>query len=89
MRKVFEMYDGQETEVELICDNCLMKNVIDRFGEDIKTEKISEIQFRAFVPVSASKTFYSWVFTFAGQMKIAGPETIKNEYMEMLKKAME
>ena len=89
VRKVFEMYDGQETEVELICDNCLMKNVIDRFGEDIKTEKISEIQFRAFVPVSASKTFYSWVFTFAGQMKIAGPETIKNEYMEMLKKAME
>ena len=33
-----EMYGGKEQQVELLCDNELMKSVIDRFGEAIKTK---------------------------------------------------
>ncbi len=87
--QVFEMYDGNEQEVELICDNILMRNVIDQFGEDIQTEKISDTQFKATVKVSTSPTFYAWVFRFAGMMRIAGPECVRNEYGYMLGKAIE
>ena len=84
-----QMYDGIEQEVELVCDNDLMKLVIDKFGVEIKTERISETQFKAIVDVSTSKTFYAWAFRFAGQMKIAGPENVKQEYLEMAKKVLE
>lgn len=83
-----EMYDGIEKEVELVCDNNLMKLVIDKFGVEIKTERISETQFKATVTVSTSKTFYAWVFRFVGQMRIIGPESVKQEYIHMAKKAL-
>ena len=83
------MYDGKEQQVELICDNELMKSVIDRFGEAIKTEIISDRKFKATVTVAASRTFYAWAFRFAGQMQIASPAQMKLEYMEMARKILE
>ncbi|WP_205839526.1 helix-turn-helix transcriptional regulator [Waltera intestinalis] len=80
---VIEMFDGEPQEVELLCDNELMKSVIDKFGENIKTERVSDEQFKAVVNVSTSKTFYAWCFRFAEQMKIVGPENVKNTYIEM------
>lgn len=85
-KTVIEMYDGEPQEVELLCDNELMKSVIDKFGEGIKTERVSDAQFKATVNVSTSKTFYAWCFRFAGQMKIVGPENVREEYCEMAKK---
>ncbi len=80
---VIEMFDGEPQEVELLCDNELMKSVIDKYGENIKTERVSDEQFKAVVNVSTSKTFYAWCFRFAEQMKIVGPENVKNTYIEM------
>ena len=88
-KKVIEMYDGEPQEVELLCDNELMKSVIDKFGENIKTERVSDEQFKAIVNVATSKTFYAWCFRFAGQMKIVGPENVREEYCEMAKKIIE
>ncbi|MBP7349130.1 MAG: WYL domain-containing protein [Butyrivibrio sp.] len=88
-RKIIEMFDGEEQDVELVCDNGLMKSVIDKFGENIHTERINDDQFKVVVTVAASKTFYAWCFRFAGQMKIAGPRKVKKQYLEMAKKILE
>ena len=88
-RKIIEMFDGEEQDVELVCDNELMKSVIDKFGENIHTERINDDQFKVVVTVAASKTFYAWCFRFAGQMKIAGPRKVKKQYLEMAKKILE
>lgn len=84
-----EMYDGDEQQVELLCDNELMKSVVDRFGESILTERISKNKFKATVKVAASRTFYAWAFRFAGQMQIVSPEAMRQEYMEMARKIIE
>lgn len=80
---VIEMFDGEPQEVELLCDNELMKSVIDKFGENIKTERVSDEQFKAMVNVSTSKTFYAWCFRFAGQMKILKPNNVREEYKRL------
>lgn len=85
---IIEMFDGEKQDVDIICDNGLMKNVIDKFGEDIITERFSDDQFRATVNVSTSKTFYAWCFRFAGQMRIDAPENVKNEYQEMARRVL-
>ena len=87
-RVIIEMFDGEKQDVELICDNELMKNVIDKFGEDIRTERFSEEQFKAKVNVSTSKTFYAWCFRFAGQMRIEAPENVRNEYRKMAQRVL-
>lgn len=89
VKTTIEMYDGTEQEVELVCDNDLMKLVIDKFGIGIETERMSETKFKTIITVSTSKTFYAWMFRFAGKMRIVGPENVRREYMDMAKKILQ
>ena len=82
--KVFQMFSGEETTVELECDTALMKYVIDRFGLDVETEELSEEKFLAKVPVDLSPTFYGWVFQFGGKIRIIGPDEAMLGFQRLL-----
>ena len=86
--QVFMMFEGKEHIVHLLCDNELMKTIIDRFGEEVETRLYDEKSFIAITTVSVSPTFYSWIFTFGGRIKIIEPLEIKEEYKRMLEKAL-
>lgn len=94
--KVFRMYSGPEEEVTLRCSLEIMDQVIDRFGEDVEVKDL-EVKtvkgkktgsFTVTVPVNLSTTFYAWVFTYVGQMKILGPEKVRKEYEGYLRQAL-
>ena len=87
VQSVFQMYDGPMLDVTLKCRNDFMKVIVDRFGEGVHTEIADEGHFYAKVIVSASKTFYGWVFASDGAINITAPgETVK-AYLDMLEKA--
>ena len=83
--KIFKMFDGEETMVQLECKNELIKYLVDRYGTDFETIEKTESSFVAHIPVTLSPTFCSWVFQFAGDMRIIGPA----EAVEMFSKMME
>lgn len=87
--KIFHMYDGEETEVTLRCDQELIDQVIDKFGKKIKPKNITRNTFDFTVPVSLSGTFFSWVFQYAGKMTIVKPEKASNWYINMLQDALD
>ena len=66
---------------------CPMKYVIDRFGDDVRTEITDKAHFTATLEVSVSQTFFAWVFQFAGEIRITGPTAVKEQYLQMLQKA--
>lgn len=45
--------------------------------------------FRVQTEVSASPTFFGWVFGFNGKVQILAPESLKEQYKQMLTKATE
>ena len=53
-------------------------------GEDVKTLAYDMTSFRLITEVSASPTFYGWLFGFGGKVQILAPEHIKNQYKEMV-----
>lgn len=83
-KSVFFMYGGDRVQVNLRCENGLMKTIIDRFGEDVTTLAYDMESFRVVVDVEASPTFYGWVFGFGGKIEILGPEEIREEYEERI-----
>ena len=83
-KSVFFMYGGDRVQVNLRCENGLMKTVIDRFGEDVTTLAYDMESFRVVVDVEASPTFYGWVFGFGGRIEILGPANIKQEFEQMV-----
>lgn len=83
------MFATQETtEVKLLCDNSMMKEVIDKFGTKVRAKAVDEDHFLATVKVCASPTFYRWVFGWAGLMKIEGPEEVVNRYNTLLQEEL-
>lgn len=88
-KTVFRMYDTDEPQqVALLCENHVMKAIIDNFGLDVDTTVVDAAHFQANVTVCTSPTFYRWVFGGNGAVKILGPEQVKVEYREMLTRAL-
>lgn len=86
--KIFWMFNGPIEDVTLRCSMNILDQVIDRFGEDIQIQKANKDTFDVTVPVAISGTFFAWVFQFTGEMKIQGPESVKEKYRNMLQGAM-
>ena len=88
-KKVFSMFSGEKVLVDLRCDNSLMKTMVDRFGEDVTTLAYDMTSFRVQTEVSASPTFFGWVFGFNGKVQILAPESVKEQYKQMIAQADE
>ena len=88
-KEVFFMFSGEKVFVDLRCDNSLMKTMVDRFGEDVTTLAYDMTSFRVQTEVSASPTFFGWVFGFNGKVQILAPESVKEQYRQMIAKADE
>lgn len=86
-KEVFFMFSGEKVMVDLRCDNSLMKTMVDRFGEDVTTLAYDMTSFRIQTEVSASPTFFGWVFGFNGKVQILAPESVKEQYGQMIAKA--
>ncbi len=84
--QIFSMYDGSECCVMLLCENELMKHIIDRFGEKVFTVPVDEKHFMAKPTVSLSQTFYGWVFSFGGKMQITAPQQAIDGFTAILEK---
>ena len=83
VRKIFGMYPDDLCTVELLCDNEVMRSVIDRFGEEVSTVTVDDGHFKAIVEVAPSPPFFAWVFTFCGKIQILGPAEVLDEMRGM------
>lgn len=62
----------------------MMKVIIDRFGKDVKTAPNSDGGFTVDVSVSISPTFFGWLFSFEGKIKLISPQFVIDEYKKLL-----
>ena len=86
--QAFMMYDGQEEIVILECETGLIKKLADKFGTSFEVEEIGNDRIRAKVKVSVSNTFYGWLFTYGGKIKLVGPDDAVKGYKNLLSEAV-
>ena len=84
---MFRMYNAPRIEVELLCDNSVMDAIIDKFGPSVHTYAGDLQNFRVIEEVAVGTVFFNWIFGFEGKVKIKGPESVKQQYREMVEKA--
>ncbi|OGO91774.1 MAG: hypothetical protein A2Y17_13535 [Clostridiales bacterium GWF2_38_85] len=88
-KMVFQMFDEETHTVTLRCENCLMKSIIDQFGEKVKTTIVDDNHFTAEVEVSVSPTFFGWIVGFGGKIEIVSPDSVIEKYTRTLKSIIE
>lgn len=75
-KKMFGMYDGEEENVKLQCENYLAGVMVDRFGKEIHMNVIDDNHFTVNVKVAVSKQFLGWIISLGVGAKIIGPEVV-------------
>ena len=88
--RTVNMYDGgtEEQKVSIICENRLMQNIIDEFGEEINTTIEDPEHFRAAITVKPNRTFFAWVFGFCGGIRVVAPQETKAKYESLLQDSL-
>jgi predicted DNA-binding transcriptional regulator YafY len=74
-----------------------IKAISNPYKQEIKYETYKEntqewddmTSFRVQTEVSASPTFFGWVFGFNGKVQILAPESVKEQYRQMIAQADE
>jgi len=76
-KKHFNMFSGDTQTIELVCDNSLIEQILDYFGEttEIRTEK--EGTFTLKVKAAASDGFISWIMQFGNKVYIKSPAEMR------------
>jgi predicted DNA-binding transcriptional regulator YafY len=83
-KSVFQMYDEEIRTVTLLCENGLMKSIIDQFGSAVKTAVADKDHFTAEVEVSVSPTFFGWIVGFGGRIRLISPEDTVQKFTHVL-----
>ena len=83
-KKTFGMFGGEDTKVRLTCKNHLAGVVLDRFGSDIWMVPEDDDHFSVQVMVTVSSQFFGWVTAIGKDLKITGPEDVRNRYRAYL-----
>ena len=88
-KKMFSMFSGNETEVDIIFANELSGTVLEKFGTDIFMYPVNDKQFKAKLKISVSPFFFSWILGLGDKAEIISPEPVLKKMSEFLQKGLE
>ena len=83
------MYIGRREKVTLEFTDETFEYIFDKFGEKQKIKKSEVIDgvqiYSTEVDVEISPPFWGWICTFAGKLRIAGPDWVNDEFAKWKK----
>ena len=81
--RLFQMYQGQETQVKLRFRRRFVNAIIDKFGRDILLIPDGEDHFVFTVNVAVSPMFLSWVIGFGSDAQILHPQSVIDQCRQL------
>lgn len=84
--KLFNMYSGEPKPIELVCHNSALEPMLDRFGENVRLQKVDDEHFLLRTNAAVSEGLVSWVLGFGGRVKVRTPNDL---IYDVKKKAQE
>ena len=83
-RRVFGMFSGTPTEVQMRFDNALAGAVLDRFGHDAMLIPDGSDRFTLRAAVVVSPRFFEWLNAFGTGARLLGPAPVVEQLREHL-----
>lgn len=81
-RETFGMYYGEKTDVTLSFPKELLETIVERFGDIPISSCGTDCLVKPTVRVS--KTFFAWLTTFEGKIRIISPQEVAGQYKEFV-----
>lgn len=86
--RLFNMFTGETGQIELCCDNRLIDDILEKFGDDTAIKIFNENHFVFKSEVELSSGLVSWIMQYGADIKIISPkvlsEAVKEKAAEIL-----
>ena len=82
VNKHFNMFSGDPQEVELVCANTLIDDILDKFGDNVNIIKHSEEKFKININAAVSSGLVSWIMQYGNKIQVKSPESLKKMILD-------
>lgn len=76
--KHLSMFSGDIKPVEMICNNSMIEDFIDQFGEKVNMRHFDDDNFIARVDVAVTDGLVAWIMQYGCKIKVKSPKELKN-----------
>ncbi len=80
--KLFNMYSGEPEPVELECDNGILEEILDKFGDKVKLRKSDDEHFYIKTDIAVSDGLVGWILQFGKKIKVVSPVNLADKVKE-------
>lgn len=88
-KQVFNMFAGETKRVTLQFTKCMLSDIYDRFGDDVKVRKADDDTYLTDITVQVSKTLFTWVVGTQGNVQIKFPRKVVDDFNDFVAKIKE
>lgn len=74
--RLFNMYSGDSKPTELICENDLLEQMLDRFGENVKLQKYDDGHFILHTDAVIGDGLAAWVMQYGSRVTVKAPNEL-------------
>lgn len=83
-QRTFNMFSGEESQIELKCKNELLDKVIDRFTDNIYIRNCEDGSFSFSVKAFVSEGLIGWILQFGGGIEVISPRSLRDTVKEKI-----
>ena len=83
--KLFNMFSGDNQKLKLRCEDSVLEEMIDRFGDDCDISKTANDKSETFVLDTScvcSEGLVSWLMQFGSKVEVLSPESLKKDIVK-------
>ena len=76
--KHLSMFSGDIKPIEMICNNSMIEDFIDQFGEKVSMRPYDEENFIVKVDAAVTDGLVAWIMQYGNKIKVKSPKELKN-----------
>ncbi|MEE1065495.1 MAG: WYL domain-containing transcriptional regulator [Acutalibacteraceae bacterium] len=76
--KIFNMFTGESGEIELCCNNNIIDDILEKFGDEIPLKVFDESHFTFKADVEMSNGLISWIMQYGADVKVLSPKQLSD-----------
>ncbi len=88
--KLFNMFSGSLKQLDFICDNSILEEILDRFGKGVLITKNAENDdhFRMRIKMVVSEGLVSWILQFGNKLEVVEPLSLREQVRDRAKEVL-
>lgn len=87
--KMFNMFSGKPEKIVLVCENSILEDIYDRFGDEARIRNEDSSKFVLTTEAAVSEGLTSWIMQYGKKIFVRSPEKLKDMIVEKTKNIVE